>query len=232
MPAGRRSRTSRPAKRTPDGALVKTNVKIGVAFLLIMAGAFLISTTTRAQRNAAATVNASDLILMWPSAAKSAAQAMIRKYGQPTERTPSMLIWHDNGPWKHTIVFRDEVAHDFPTPHRDVLEQFVDYRVPASMFSSLASYDGSVIADRTKGELAVRSDSEAMNFLALNLANDIVTSKKTVAEARSYFTRAVASVSGRPDPYTTGPKFALARGGTADPDVATIHRSASARPAP
>lgn len=31
-----------------------------------------------------------------------------------------------------TIVYRDEVPHNFPKPHTDVLELFVDYRVPSS----------------------------------------------------------------------------------------------------
>jgi hypothetical protein len=41
------------------------------------------------------------------------ATAMIAKYGAPNEITEPMLIWHDNGVWKRTIVHREEVAHDF-----------------------------------------------------------------------------------------------------------------------
>ena len=54
------------------------------------------------------------------------------------------------------MLSRDEVPHAFPAPHTDFLEQFIDYRVPVEMFSKLAEYDGSVIAERTKGELSAR----------------------------------------------------------------------------
>jgi hypothetical protein len=38
-------------------------------------------------------------------------------------------------------------------------------------------FDGSVTFDRTQGTIGARCDLEANNFLALNLANDIVTNK-------------------------------------------------------
>ena len=39
----------------------------------------------------------------------------------------------------------------------------------------LARFDGSVIVERTRGEIGARCDKEEMNYLALNLAHDIVT---------------------------------------------------------
>jgi hypothetical protein len=42
------------------------------------------------------------------------------------------------------------------------------------MFSTLAEYDGRVIADSTKGELAARCGGTSMNFVAVNLAHDII----------------------------------------------------------
>ncbi len=48
------------------------------------------------------------------------------------------------------------VPHDFPMPHPDLLEQFVDYQVPPDKFDELAQYDGSVIVERTKGEISAR----------------------------------------------------------------------------
>lgn len=89
----------------------------------------------------------------WGEAPHKVAHRTIEKYGPPNEATSSRLIWFDNGPWKRTIVYRDEVPHNFPKPHTDLLEQFVDYRVPPARFSDLAAYDGSVVAERTKGEI-------------------------------------------------------------------------------
>lgn len=70
----------------------------------------------------------------WPKEAKKAAQMMIQKYGQPDEVTTMRVVWHDNGPWKRTVVTKEETDHAFPMAHKDVLEQVVDYRVqPATV---------------------------------------------------------------------------------------------------
>ena len=159
------------------------------------------------------------LVAGWAPASREAAAAMADKYGPPAEQTASMLVWHATGPWKRTVIYREEVPHAFPKPHTDVMEQFIDYRAPTDKFDELAEYDGSVIVERTKGELSARCDKEPMNFLALNLANDIVAGRRTVAEARAEYARqATAFMSGQPAPYTEGLEFAVAKGGTADAD--------------
>lgn len=139
----------------------------------------------------------------WPSVAKQAANDMIDKYGAPDEATASMLIWHTNGPWKRTIVYKEEIDHDFPKPHKDVLEQFINYEVPAGKFDELAAYDGSVIAERTKGEISARCDKEGANFLALNLAHDIVQGKKCVEQARQTYTETMKKVMAGEKPELT-----------------------------
>jgi hypothetical protein len=132
-----------------------------------------------------------------------AARETQAKYGAPDEVTPTMLVWHDNGPWKRTTISRDAVPHRFPGPHDDVMEQVIDYRVPPDRFDELAAYDGSVIVERTKGEMSARCDKEGANFLALNLAHEIVTGRRSVAEARRFYAeQIVAMKAGRPAPYT------------------------------
>ena len=69
-------------------------------------------------------------------------------------------------------------------PHPDLLEQFIDYQAPPEMYDELAVYDGSVIVERTKGEISARCDKEEMNFLAINLANDVAIGERTPDEAR------------------------------------------------
>jgi len=156
----------------------------------------------------------------WPAKAREAAMAMTQKYGPPAEQTPTRLIWHRTGPWKRTIVYREEIPHSFPKAHTDLLEQFIDYRAPVDLFDELAAYDGSVIVERTKGELSARCDKEEMNFLALNLANDIVTGRRTVQQAREEYARqAMAFMNQQPAPYTEGLKFTVPSGGTRDPDA-------------
>jgi hypothetical protein len=156
----------------------------------------------------------------WPVKPREVATTTIAKYGLPDEATASMLIWHNNGSWKRTILYREEVAHDFPKPHTDLLEQFVNFRVPTNKFDELAAYDGSVIVERTKGEISARCDKEEMNFLALNLANDIVSGRRTVAQARKFYAdTAMAAMRGETPPYVQGLRFSTDLTRTADRDL-------------
>lgn len=147
-------------------------------------------------------LNPDQVISGWSETSKAAARRMIDKYGQPQEVTSNMLVWRDNGSFRKTVVSREEVQHLFPRQHFDVLSQSVSYKVPPDKFDDLALFDGSITADRTKGTLTSRCDSEEHNILALNLAHDVITGKKSVEEARSYLGRAAAlEMSGKSDPY-------------------------------
>lgn len=171
---------------------------------------------------AASTVSAEqvdEIIAAWPDVPREVAQTVMGKYGAPHEATASRLIWFDNTPWKRTILYRDVVQHDFPMPHPDLLEQFIDYQAPPETYDDLALYDGSVIVERTKGEMSARCDKEEMNFLAINLANDVATGERTVEEARQFYAEtAMAFMEGQSDPYVEGFVFEVPEGGTADPD--------------
>jgi hypothetical protein len=169
------------------------------------------------------TVQVDDILRSWPEKPQEVARKVIAKYGQPAEAVPSRLIWYNTGPWKRTIVYRDEVPHQFPKPHTDLLEQVIDYRVPAEKFDDLAAFDGSVFAERTKGELAARCDKEEMNFLAFNLAHDVITGQRSVEAAReTYAETAAAFMLGEQRPYTQGLQFAVPQGDTADPDTPAL----------
>ena len=149
------------------------------------------------------------MVSEWPEGSSKAAMAMIEKYGMPDGVTPTLLTWSNSGPWKWTRVFRDPVQHDFPMPHPDVLEQAINYDAPVDMFDELARYDGSVIVERTKGQMSARCDKEGANFLAINLANDVVTRQRTVEEARDYYARAMKTFmeTNEMDPYMQGLAF-------------------------
>jgi hypothetical protein len=120
------------------------------------------------------------MMTSWPSASKEAAMVMTKKYGPPAAMTADMAVWGRTGPWKRTVVYAREYAHEFPMHHTDVMQQWIDYKAPAAMYDELAQYDGSVVLERTAGEMSARCDKEGANFLALNLAHDLVTGKQTV----------------------------------------------------
>ncbi len=156
------------------------------------------------------------IISDWKSKPQEVARTVIAKYGAPQEATAMRLVWHNNGPWKQTELVNEEIPHSFPKPHPDMLKQTISYRVPSDKFDELAEYDGSVIVERTKGEIAARCDKEEANFLALNLANDIVTGKRSAKEARKFYAEAVREMK-HPE-YMQGFLFQPSRTGQGDAD--------------
>jgi hypothetical protein len=189
----------------------------------VMAAA-LWATTAQAQEETGA-ISVKDsaavegLLADWPEVSRKAGEATIQRYGRPTGATPTLLEWENAGPWKSIILSREPIDHQFPMAHQDVLEQVINYRVPPDKFDELAKYDGSVIVERTKGTMSARCDKEEMNYLALNLANDIVTGKRSVEDARAFYAKtAKAFKGGEKHPYTQRLQFKVERGGTADPD--------------
>jgi hypothetical protein len=160
------------------------------------------------------------IIKDWPRNPRESAKRLVDYYGEPDEYTPSQLVWFRTGDgWKRTVLSRTEVPHDFPAHHTDFLEQWIDYQVPVDMYSKLAEYDGSVIVERTKGELSARCGGTSMNFVAVNLAHDIVTGRRSVADARREYARLYqAYQNGEKPAYAEGFQFPLPGEDTRDPD--------------
>ena len=156
----------------------------------------------------------------WPKMSIAVASDLITKYGLPKESNDRELAWYDNGPWKRTVLHRDEMKHNFPLPHQDVLEQTVNYRVPLEKVADLLKYDGSLVVDRTRGELTVHCNNERANTLTLNIANDIVIGDRNVEQALAYHAQVVRGVQiGEHETYPYKLRFKVAQqsGETADP---------------
>jgi hypothetical protein len=157
----------------------------------------------------------------WPAEASEAARRTAARYGPPDEAMPSRLVWNHPLPWKRLVVNRDPVEHRFPQPHQDRIEGWIDLEVPRESTADLAAFNGSIRVERTHGEVASTCDVEAVNFLAVNLAHDLVSGRIDVEEARREYTEMVAGhLMGRPQPYTSGFAFEPlgAGAGTADED--------------
>ena len=160
-----------------------------------------------------------DLLASWPAKQRETAMMLISKYGEPTVAGDRMLVWYNTGPFVKTAVAKDEAPHNFPMPHTDYLTQTVKHTVPADKLAALYEYDGSVWFHRTRGELSAQCDVEAMNFLALNLAHDVITGKRTAADAREFYAKtAMAFKQGdKSSPYVNGLIFPT-EPNAADPD--------------
>ncbi|HEX4047692.1 MAG TPA: hypothetical protein VH309_07660, partial [Elusimicrobiota bacterium] len=152
---------------------------------------------------AAAPMDAQAAISSWPDKTKSAARAMIDKYGPPQVVTDKLLAWNDKDPWTMVGVYRDAVPHEQPLPHDDFIVNKIDYAVPADKVAALAHFDPDLVIDQARGTLAAHSDSEQHNTLALNLANEIVAGKRGVASARGFLKKTLEeSMAGKSSPYT------------------------------
>ena len=169
---------------------------------------------------AASPLKAEQVIASWKPKPAEVARTMIKKYGQPQEVTSNRLVWHRNGPWKFTQLVNEEVPHSFPMAHTDMLYQSIAYRIEPEKADELIQYDGSIILERTKGEIAARCDKEEANFLAINLAHDIATGKRTVDDARRFYAESIQTMmkTGKPNEYLQGFRFSPPTGDQGDPD--------------
>jgi hypothetical protein len=166
---------------------------------------------------------ASNIVQAWPEESREAASLVLDAYGEPDEATAMQLVWHRRGPWKRIVASRTFYRHDFPAPHIDSVESVIDYRVPPEKFSELAAFDGSVIVERTAGEVSARCHDEQANFLALNLMHDIVTGAKTAQQARDYYAREFADYRRKkPTPYMERLRFMPGGRNTPDPDARVL----------
>jgi hypothetical protein len=164
------------------------------------------------------TRQASEIIKDWPDESREAAELVIQTYGEPGEATDSLLTWMGVGPWKRVHASRAFFEHQFPAPHIDSVESVIDYHVPAEWFTPLAQFDGSVVVERTAGEVSARCHDEQANFLALNLMHDIVNGARGVDDARAYYAEEFLNARRKePTPYMDGLRFQPGIG-TADPD--------------
>ncbi|MGE0871879.1 MAG: DUF4142 domain-containing protein [Kofleriaceae bacterium] len=173
-------------------------------------------------------------IASWPPRSLLAARQMLDKYGAPNEATAAELVWRDHGGFKRIVVSKVELPHNFPKPHVDVITHTVAYRVPAAKAGALAAFDGSISFDRTAGELSVRGDTEDHNFLALNLAHDIITRNLSPTAARAAFAKTIAEASAGARPrYVMALQFNTAAKAktAADAGAATIAGSPKRAPA-
>jgi len=149
----------------------------------------------------------------WGAPSASAARAIIDEYGVPDDATLNRLTWNRRGPWKRTIVWNSSgfwggapiyrAPEDFA-----VMQQTVAYRLSLAAAADLTAFNGGLVIDPARGELSSRAASEALDYLALNLADEVVRGVKTVPQARATYARVVElTAAGKSSPYTSGLLF-------------------------
>ncbi|MCM3088399.1 hypothetical protein M3557_10760 [Bhargavaea ginsengi] len=108
-----------------------------------------------------------------------------------------------------------------PEPHVDCLEQTIDYHVPADKVGPIGQLEGSLVVDRTKGEVSVHCDNEGAN--TLSMMHEVVTGKRTSQEARNFIKHEIVEyVMNRPAPYCEAFQFELPEGSKWDTDKTVV----------
>ena len=157
----------------------------------------------------------------WPEASRMAVKEITDKYGKPDGVTSNELIWMKKGVWKKICIDKKESKHSFPIEHTDMMQTTISYKVPMETMDELGKFDGSVSFDRTQGTMSARCDKEGNNFLALNLANDIITGKKSVEEARKAYGDIVKEKMNGGNPMYMQKLTFETQENSADPDINT-----------
>ncbi|MFZ5481362.1 MAG: hypothetical protein ACOZNI_31670 [Myxococcota bacterium] len=156
----------------------------------------------------------------WNEESRNVAQTLLDKYGAPDGVTKDMVVWMGDGRWYKTVVTNDPIEHNFPTPHKNVVTQYIPYRMPVDKIDDVARFNGAVTYDRVKGVLGVSSNNEATNFLTVNVVDDIVGGRMDVDAARRFYAdTSNALTSGQRNEYTDGFRFDVPAN-AADPDKA------------
>ena len=107
-----------------------------------------------------------------------------------------------------------------PVPHKDMLYQAISYKVDPDEADELLQYDGSIILERTKGEIAARCDKEEANFLAINLADDVANGRRSVDDTRKFYAESMMAMmkENKKNEYLQGFRFQVAKADQGDRD--------------
>ena len=88
------------------------------------------------------------------------------------------------------------------------MEQTIERRLSPEQVVDLALFDRQLDYDPARGELGARSDREEVNFLRLNLADDIIERRLSSEEARDLFARMLRlEAAGKSSPYLKSLRF-------------------------
>ena len=156
----------------------------------------------------------------WPESTRRLGAQLMTKYGPPAEATARQVTWVGNGQWARTTLYKEGPQQNFAAPHRNVLEQAVFYKVPVDKLVPLAQFNRSLVPHLARGELVTSADSEELNFLAINVADDVVKGERTPEEARIYFAQLVrAKMIKEPERDLQKLKFTPAKGANETADV-------------
>jgi hypothetical protein len=138
----------------------------------------------------------------WSPPSRDAGRRLLDEYGLPDDVTPWRVTWNWHGPWKRTVVWDGKRVYRSPEDLA-VMEQTVDYPLTREQAAALLAFSGALTVDLEKGELSSRADRESVDFLNLNLADEVARGRKTPAQAVAAYKRVLAlTAAGKASEYT------------------------------
>ena len=154
---------------------------------------------------------AQGVVNRWAEPSSVAGRQLLEEYGTPDDVTPRRLTWNHRGAWKRTEVWNRKPIYLSPVDLA-VMKQTVDYPMSVQQVGELMAFSDCLEIDLVRGELSSRSSREEVNYLTLNLADEIVRGGRTVAQAQTEFMRQLRlAASGKVTPYMTGLRFPVVR---------------------
>ena len=143
----------------------------------------------------------------WSEFCRLSAARLIEEHGPPDEIESGRLTWHRQG------LLDTLSAWNVPSEFEAAggagnIESSVAYVMPSGKKEQLAAFDHELRVSRDGTKLAATSNSEALNFLALNLADEIVRGIKTPQEARDFYAETTElAAAGKTSPFMQGLLF-------------------------
>jgi len=181
---------------------------LGILFLSAAASAEPSSPGEAGRKSSTAVQTPESTIAGWPALPQATARLLIAKYGEPNTFDDNSLVWYDNGDWRKTVVYKKAPESFMGLHSRDILQQTVAYSVPDAKVGDLKSFDDRINYDKSSGEISSISESENLNYLALNLADEIVADRRSPQEARDFYRKTTKlAASGKSSAYTQGMLF-------------------------
>lgn len=173
---------------------MRTNKKqlifIGIAIAAVIGGGAFLAHRHRAPTMERSMAHISNFV----EGPRVTAKVLIERYGPPNTLSADTATWYERGPWKR-ITVHGEAPLSF-------LEQVVSYRVPDDAAAPLLELNHGLRFDISAEELSATSNSESLNFLALNLAHEVSSARRDPREARDLYMRSARlSSSGKSSPY-------------------------------
>jgi hypothetical protein len=155
--------------------------------------------------------HAQAVVSNWNVYSRVVAVKLLAEYGPPQRIEPDRLVWRNASPWSRIAVW--DTANYYPEAMgSNSLEQTLLYEVPQDKRQDLAAFSDKLVVSQDGKELSVLGNSESFDFLALNLADEIVRGKLSPEGARSCYDRIYRlSQAGKSSPYTQGLLFSTNR---------------------